>query len=154
MSFFLSSLAPSPALLRERCNALSCAHGRTLTLEEAAELAACRQEALRATGRVEFGEGPLPLLAEAFADSPGIQREEWPAALAELQELFYTAKNLSRDTLTDQEAVTLLHELFHGPAHGSLDALTDLLPDGIRLFLNTGRLTDPANAENEEDSYD
>ena len=40
MSFFLPSLAPSPALLRERCNALSCAHGRTLTLEEAAETAA------------------------------------------------------------------------------------------------------------------
>lgn len=36
MSFSLSSLAPSPALLRERCNALSCAHGRTLTLEETA----------------------------------------------------------------------------------------------------------------------
>ena len=38
MSFSLSSLAPSPALLRERCNALSCVYGRTLTLEEAAEL--------------------------------------------------------------------------------------------------------------------
>ena len=37
MFFSLSSLAPSPALLRERCNALSCVCGRTLTLEEAAE---------------------------------------------------------------------------------------------------------------------
>ena len=36
MSLSLPSLAPSPALLRERCNALSCAHGCTLTLEEAA----------------------------------------------------------------------------------------------------------------------
>ena len=42
MSLSLPSLAPSPALLRERCNALSCAHGRTLTLEEAAETAAKR----------------------------------------------------------------------------------------------------------------
>ncbi len=42
MSFSLSSLAPSPALLRERCNALSCVCGRTLTLEEAAETAAKR----------------------------------------------------------------------------------------------------------------
>ena len=42
MSFSLSSLAPSPALLRERCNALSCVSGRTLTLEEAAETAAKR----------------------------------------------------------------------------------------------------------------
>ena len=36
MSLSLPSLAPSPALLRERCNALSCVYGRTLTLEEAA----------------------------------------------------------------------------------------------------------------------
>ena len=42
MSFSLSSLAPSPALLRERCNALSRACGRTLPLEEAAETAAKR----------------------------------------------------------------------------------------------------------------
>ena len=33
MSLSLPSLAPSPALLRERCNALSCVCGRTLTLE-------------------------------------------------------------------------------------------------------------------------
>lgn len=42
MSFSLPSLAPSPAFLRERCNALSCVCGRTLTLEEAAETAAKR----------------------------------------------------------------------------------------------------------------
>ena len=36
MSLSLPSLAPSPALLRERCNALSCVCGRTLTLEETA----------------------------------------------------------------------------------------------------------------------
>lgn len=42
MFFSLPSLAPSPALLRERCNALSCVYGRTLTLEEAAETAAKR----------------------------------------------------------------------------------------------------------------
>ena len=42
MSFSLPSLAPFPALLRERCNALSCVCGRTLTLEEAAETAAKR----------------------------------------------------------------------------------------------------------------
>lgn len=42
MSLSLPSLAPSPALLRERCNALSCVCGRTLTLEEAAETAAKR----------------------------------------------------------------------------------------------------------------
>ena len=42
MSLSLPSLAPSPALLRERCNALSCVYGRTLTLEESAEPAAKR----------------------------------------------------------------------------------------------------------------
>lgn len=42
MSLSPPSLAPSPALLRERCHALSCVCGRTLTLEEAAETAAKR----------------------------------------------------------------------------------------------------------------
>ena len=128
MTLFPLSVSPSPAALRERCNALSAPAGRSLTPEEAAEL-----------------------LAERFAPSPDIQREVWPAALAELQSLFYLCKGLSREALTDADAVTLLAALFDGPAHGSLTCTADLLPDAVQRFLATGQLVSEIMLQEETD---
>lgn len=151
MTLFPLSVSPSPAALRERCNALSAPAGRSLTPEDAVELLAARQTALQVTGRVDLGDGPLPLLAERFAPSPDIQREAWPAALAELQSLFYLCKGLSREALTDADAVTLLAALFDGPAHGSLTCTADLLPDAVQRFLATGQLVSEIMLQEETD---
>ena len=67
MFFSLPSLAPSPALLRERCNALSCVYGRTLTLEEAAETAAKRL-------RLSSDEEACAYLIRAVHTLPGAAR--------------------------------------------------------------------------------
>ena len=139
MSFSLSSLAPSPALLRERCNALSCGHGRTLTLEEAAELAACRQEALRATGRVEFGLGIVTDLAKAVRASPYLRQDNYAETMDHLQDLFYHWKGLCREQASDREVIDALAALFDDPAQGSAEYLDGLTGAEILRYIQTGQ---------------
>ena len=80
----------SAALCEVReCNAYSSRFGLILREDEIAELVQGREEALRASGRIEFGGGILPKLIRAFCDSPYIEQENYAAALAELQEAFF-----------------------------------------------------------------
>lgn len=109
-----------------RCNELGLRYGVALSEGQIAALAAARQEALLAAGRVELGEGVLPKLYYAFCDSPFIQRDAFCATLAALQELFYTFCNELSGALTDDELVEALHTVYHGKAQGSLEYLENL----------------------------
>ena len=71
------------------CNAMSEKFGLSLNEDEIRELVACRADALKKTGRIEFAGGILPKLIYAFCDSPYIQQENYECTLAELQEAFY-----------------------------------------------------------------
>ena len=57
------------------CNAYSSKFGLVLSETEITDLVTGRAEALRASGRIEFGGGILPKLIEAFCDSPYIEQE-------------------------------------------------------------------------------
>ncbi|MBP5290994.1 MAG: hypothetical protein J6Y90_00035, partial [Lachnospiraceae bacterium] len=70
------------------CNAYSSKFGLVLSETEITSLVTSRAEALRASGRIEFGGGILPKLIEAFCDSPYIEQENYADTLAELQEAF------------------------------------------------------------------
>ena len=64
-----------PALTRSiqaltQANQITSQYGLVLTEQQMLSLLQQRQEALEATGRVEFGDGVLHLLAERFCDSP------------------------------------------------------------------------------------
>ena len=117
--------------LRE-CNAYSGRFGLTLRENEIAELVACRAEALRASGRIEFGGGVLSKLIRAFCDSPFITQEDYAAVLAELQEAFYCFKNETKDRLTDDELIELMAKVFNGRAQGSAEYLSSLPAEALR----------------------
>ena len=53
-------------------NGHTARHGLSLTAVQAAMLHRREQEALIHTQRIRFGESAVPLLAQAFADSPFI----------------------------------------------------------------------------------
>lgn len=108
------------------CNAYSGRFGLTLRENEIAELVTSRAEALRATGRVEFGGGILPKLIRALCDSPFIMQEDYAAVLAELQEAFYRFKNEAMDRLTDDELIELMAKVFNGNAQGSAGCLSEM----------------------------
>lgn len=57
-------------------------YGHALSLADTAMLIRRQTEALRETGRVDFGGGILGPLALAFCDSPYIQPTDWPDTLA------------------------------------------------------------------------
>lgn len=107
------------------CNDSTARFGLTLTAEDAAGLAAARNETLKRYERVELGRGMLDRLVLAFCDSQYINQEEYPDTLAALQEIFYKFKNESHDMLTDTELLNFMKEQFEEVCRGDLDYLAD-----------------------------
>lgn len=108
------------------CNELNRLYGLTLTEEDITELVELRGQALRSTGRVEFGGGILPKLIRAFCKSAYMDPYHYAATLGELQDAFYYFKNESEDRFSDDELIEFMEKVFNGPAHGSADVLTTI----------------------------
>ena len=70
------------------CNELNQLNGLTLTEADITELVELRGQALRSTGRVEFGGGILPKLIRAFCKSPYVDPYNYAATLGDLQDAF------------------------------------------------------------------
>lgn len=79
-----------------QANQVTSRYGLVLTEQQMLSLTQRRQEALVATGRVEFGDGVIHLLAETFCDSPFLCPANYEETLGELQALFYYFKNECR----------------------------------------------------------
>ena len=105
------------------CNEHTAAFGLVLTEADIGQLAQGHVDALRSTGRVEFGGGVLQKLVDAFRDSPYITQENYAQTLSELQEIFYYFKNESMDRLSDDELIGAMKEVFDVQAQGSLEYL-------------------------------
>lgn len=116
-------------------NSVSRKFGLVLSPAQADMLAHRQAEALRETGRIEFGGGILKKLALAFCDSPFILREDWADTLARLQMTFYELKNETKDRLGDDDLIFRMAARFNGAAGGSLDALESTPPE---WFLRPG----------------
>lgn len=108
------------------CNDLSGRYGLTLTEENITELVELRGQALRDTGRVEFGGGILPKLIRAFCKSTYVDAYNYASTLAELQDAFYYFKNESEDRFPDDELIEFMEKVFNGQAHGSAEVLTTI----------------------------
>lgn len=108
-------------------NGRTARYGLSLTAAQAAALARREQEALAHTERVCFGPSAVPLLAQAFADSPYIQPDEWAELLGALTQLFYELKDATSDRLGDEELAQAMATAFSGRAQGDLTAMTDAI---------------------------
>ena len=74
------------------CNETTAKHGLRLTEPQMMELVERRGEALRATGRVEFGRGVVRELVRGFCDSPYLSQENYAEVIADVQDVFYRRK--------------------------------------------------------------
>ena len=108
------------------CDELNQFYGLSLTEADIAELVELRGQALRNTGRVEFGGGILPKLIRAFCKSPYIDTYNYAVTLGELQDVFYYFKNESEDRFSDDDLIEFMEKVFNGQAHGSADVLTTI----------------------------
>lgn len=98
--------------------------GLMLTHQQALEVAENRDNALRTTGRVEFGEGILSDLIYTFCDSPQMDPGEYASLLCDLTEAFYTLKNSTEDTMTDEELLSWMRDCFD-QCCGSVEKMMD-----------------------------
>lgn len=131
-------LAAAETELRE-CDSLNRQHGLMLTEQDVVGLLQLRAEALRVTGRVEFGGGILPRLIRAFCDSPYVDEENYAEILGELQDAFYYFKNESQDRFSDDELIEFMRRAFNGRAEGSGEILcTVSLEELCRWARNDG----------------
>ena len=120
------------------CEDLNRRHGLTLTEADITQLVELRGEALRNTGRVEFGGGILPKLIRAFCSSPYVDRYNYATTLGELQDAFYYFKSESGDRFSDDQLITFMAQIFNGQAHGSTEVLCSISLEELCRWARNG----------------
>lgn len=117
------------------CNEATAAYGLRLTDEQMTGIMERRREALRATGRVEFGRGALRDIVLAFRDSPYLRQEAYEETLVDLQDTFYRCKEEAEADggIADEELLSALRAAFDECAHGSTDVLDGMTLADVRL---------------------
>lgn len=108
----------------KKCNEVTMKYGVTLSDIQIENLINKRFESLKSTGRVEFGDGILKELIEAFCDSPYIIQENYEETLEELQDIFYFFKGEAMDQIADDELIEFMKEYFNGECQGSIEYLS------------------------------
>ncbi|MDE6169369.1 MAG: hypothetical protein K2G28_13035 [Acetatifactor sp.] len=97
--------------------------GLALSREDAELLTEERKKTLKKEGRVEFGQGVLPKIIQAFCDSCYITQDNYTDTLVRLQEIFFLYKNEMLDEITDDELLEFMKEQFENVCFGDLDYL-------------------------------
>lgn len=109
------------------CNSLTARYGLVLDEEQMEMLIQRQAQALRDTGRVEFGRGPYEKLIYAFCDSPYVTQTGYADLLAELCALFYRFKGESGERWSDDELIEAMARLYNGSCSGSAELMADRL---------------------------
>lgn len=120
------------------CEDLNRFYGLTLTESDITELVQLRSEALKNTGRVEFGGGILPKLIRAFCKSPYVDARNYAATLGDLQDAFYYFKNESMDLFSDDDLIEFMARVFNGPAEGSTELLCGISLEELCRWARNG----------------
>jgi hypothetical protein len=122
----------------EKCNAYTAPYGLVLSRTQIQNLVAHRFAALKQTRRMEFGQGILEKLIEAFCDSPYIHESNYEETLLELQDMFYHFKNEVFEQLSDDELILSMKTGFNGPGHGSLEYVAGTWVETLTRRMRTG----------------
>ncbi len=126
-------LRAQTALELEKANELSARFGLKLSRAQIARIVDKRFQALRGSGRVEFGRGVVRALVEAFCDSPCINREDYAETIEELIDSFYYFRGESDGLIPDEDLIDCMRRHFDEVCQGSLEMLNGTtLSDLIR----------------------
>ncbi|CDA91036.1 putative uncharacterized protein [Firmicutes bacterium CAG:238] len=100
-----------------------------LTGQQALALRGTAAQALKQTGRIEFGPGAVDPIIEVFSDSPYITRDNCEEIFSELITLFYAFKNETLDRIGDEALIRYMKKAFDGECCGSIELLeSEALP--------------------------
>lgn len=99
--------------------------GLSLTEEQARQLLQENRQTLQEQQRVEFGPSITEKIIRTFGNSPYLNRDNYAAAISQLQDIFYLYKNEMLDELTDDELLEVMHRQFEEICCGDLDYLAN-----------------------------
>ena len=108
----------------EKCNEMTIKYGLVLSNKDINELVEYRFKSLKDTGRIEFAEGILEKIIEAFCESPYIMQQNYKDTLMELQDCFYFFKGEAMEQIADDELIDFMKTYFNGQCEGSLEYLS------------------------------
>ena len=120
------------------CNRHTAQYGLTLDPGQALALAETRENALRRSGRIEFGAGITEKLIMTFCDSTYISQDDYEATLHELTLIFYDMKNETWDAVSDDELLGSMREAFDVYCHGSADILAGSVMPQLAKHIHCG----------------
>ena len=151
----LSTSGQSDDALLARCNEASARYGLQLTKADMRGLSDRRAGALRATGRVEFGDGVLVDVVEGFCSSPFLHQEDLCDILADIQDVFYEKKQKAEEegSIADDDLIEALRFAFDHGAAGSPEALSDVPVDELRKLVQNS-LAGGYDSQTTEDTFD
>lgn len=116
-------LRAQTALELEKANELTARFGLRLSRAQIARIVDKRFQALKDSGRVEFGRGVVRGLIEAFCDSPYMNREDYEETVAELIDSFYYFRGESDALIPDEDLIECMRRHFDEVCQGSLEML-------------------------------
>ncbi len=120
------------------CNKTTEQYGIIITPVQAALMSQSQSDALKKTGRIEFGTGIADKLINAFSPSPYMPQNNYDEFFCELINLFYEFKNETHDALTDAETVDFMKSAFDGFCRGSLELLSGKALSQLARHINSG----------------
>ena len=123
-----------------------------LTRDDIESLAEARRTDLAEYGRIEFGRPVLIGIAEAFAASPYLDRNDCAEQLADIQSAFYTLRADTPSSIPDEELIEGMRIAFNRTYGGDLEALgsmntQDVLAQLERTLEADGGYEPETNAE-------
>lgn len=137
------------ALELSKANELTERFGLTLSPGQIARLADRRFEALKDTGRVEFGRGILRELIEAFCDSPYVRQEEYVETVSELIDSFYYFRGEADGLIADSDLIDCMRRYFDEICQGSLEFLNGATLSELIRGTGYARPINPARLNSE-----
>ena len=115
----------------KECVPVMLRYGMELSEKQIRYLYEERADALKQTGRMEFGESAVKKMILAFCSSPYLSRECPENEIGDLLAAFYEWKNITRERFGDDELIEIMRNYYDGKAEGSVEKILDLTEEEI-----------------------
>lgn len=128
-------------------------YGLELSHKDAAALAATRRNALKESGRLEFGPSVLEKIILKFSRSEYLYSYNYVPVLENLVETFFLLKSELYDRISDDRLIDFLFESFERN-RGSMKMFEGREVDALRRRLSCLEVEEPEPEEPEEEGED
>lgn len=108
--------------------------------EKLLALETSRNKVLQEQGRIEFGDGVLLGIIEAFSESDYIQPREWVETMSDLYGIFHYIKNELDDDIGDDELWEWMAKTFEEACHGDVNLLAGLYAEKLIALYHRGEI--------------